>query len=238
MDGREKQKQAAAAAAAAYIGDGMTVGLGTGSTAYYLIVKAGGMIKAGRRFGAVATSEATERLARSCGIPVFPPEETARIDLAIDGVDEIDENFCAVKGGGGALLREKIVAWNAGQVIWIMDESKPVKQLGAFPLPVEAAPFGYGWIVNAIGRLGGRAVLREKNGEVFHTDSGGIVLDVTFLPGTDYKTAAEEIRRIPGVVETGLFDRICDRMIVGTEDGVRELVNREVIRPPSRCLPK
>lgn len=135
MENKEKQKKAAAIAAASYIQDQMTIGLGTGSTALFLIHEAGSMIREGRRFQAVATSEAAEALAVSLGIPVIRPEETERVDLAIDGVDEIDGSFCAVKGGGGALLREKIVAQKAEQVIWIMDESKPVKRLGDIPSP-------------------------------------------------------------------------------------------------------
>lgn len=225
MENREKQKKAAAMAAASYIQDQMIVGLGTGSTAMYLIREAGSMIRAGRRFQAVATSKATETLAISLGIPVIRPEETERVDLAIDGVDEIDGSFCAVKGGGGALLREKIVAQKAEQVIWIMDESKQVRRLGAFPLPVEVLPFGAVWAAEAIRAMGGKAVCRRKDGRTFFTDNGNMILDVLLEENTDVRKAAKEIRRIPGVLETGIFDRICSRIIIGAGNGVRELVN-------------
>ncbi|MFQ8899027.1 MAG: ribose 5-phosphate isomerase A [[Clostridium] scindens] len=131
MEEKEKQKQRAAEAAARHLQDDMTIGLGTGSTAYYLILEAGRMAKAGMRLKAVTTSKATEELARSHHISVILPEETDCVDLAIDGVDEIDREFRAVKGGGGALLREKIVASKAKEVIWIMDESKAGGEAGS-----------------------------------------------------------------------------------------------------------
>ena len=228
MENKEKQKKAAAMAAASYIQDQMIIGLGTGSTALFLIHEAGSMLREGRRFQAVATSEAAEALAVSLGIPVLRPEETERVDLAIDGVDEIDGSFCAVKGGGGALLREKIVAQKAEQVIWIMDESKPVKRLGTFPLPVEVLPFGAEWAAEAIRAMGGKAVCRMKDGRTFFTDN--MILDVVMKEDTDLREAAKEIRQIPGVLETGIFDRICSRIIIGTGNGVRELVNPNPVK--------
>ena len=166
----------------------------------------------------------------SLGIPVLRPEETERVDLAIDGVDEIDGSFCAVKGGGGALLREKIVAQKAEQVIWIMDESKPVKRLGTFPLPVEVLPFGAEWAAETIRAMGGKAVCRMKDGRTFFTDNGNMILDVVMKEDTDLREAAKEIRQIPGVLETGIFDRICSRIIIGTGNGVRELVNPNPVK--------
>lgn len=234
MENKEKQKKAAAMAAASYIQDQMTIGLGTGSTALFLIHEAGSMLREGRRFQAVATSEAAETLAISLGIPIIRPEETERVDLAIDGVDEIDGSFCAVKGGGGALLREKIVAQKAEQVIWIMDESKPVKRLGTFPLPVEVLPFGAEWAAEAIRAMGGKAVCRMKDGRTFFTDNGNMILDVVMKEDTDLREAAKEIRLIPGVLETGIFDRICSRIIIGTGNGVRELVNPNPVKKNGR----
>ena len=139
---KEQQKQQAARAAADYIKEGMTIGLGSGTTSRYLIREAGKRYGQGLHFYGIATSRDSEQLAASLGIPLLEPEQAGKIHLAIDGVDEIDREFRAVKGGGGALLREKIIASWAEEVIWIMDESKLVERLGAFPFPVETVPFG------------------------------------------------------------------------------------------------
>nr|WP_308626915.1 ribose-5-phosphate isomerase RpiA [uncultured Eisenbergiella sp.] len=225
MDNRERQKEAAAKAAAAILRDEMTVGLGTGSTAYYFIQEAGAMVRAGGRLWAVVTSEATGKLAAAFHIPVISPEEAQTVDLAVDGVDAVDTDFRAVKGGGGALLREKIVAWKAKQVIWIMDESKPVKSLAGITLPVEVLPYAAAWAGAAVRELGGNAVCRQRDGKSFFTDNGNMILDVVFPKDRDPGMAAEAVRQIPGVLETGFFDRMCSRVLIGTGGGVRELVN-------------
>src|SRR5699024_1388597 len=137
------QKKIAGEKAAEYIKDGMVVGLGTGSTARYMVDKVGEMVKNGLKIQGVPTSKATEEQARSLGIPLLDINDVDHIDLDIDGVDEIDGDFNATKGGGGALFREKVVASLAKEVIWIMDESKLVDKLGAFPLPIEILPYGY-----------------------------------------------------------------------------------------------
>lgn len=225
LEAEELQKQAAAKAAAAFIRDGMTIGMGTGSTVYYLIQEMGALAASGMRIRAVVTSERSRQLAQSCGIPVLLPEETDQIHLAIDGVDEIDHDFCAVKGGGGALMREKIVAVKADEVIWIMDERKRVRRLGNFPLPVEVLPFGYPWAAGRIRDLGGHPVLREKDGQIYTTDNGNYIFDVTFGQDTEYREVSAAISQIPGVLETGFFDSICSRILVGTGDGVEEIRN-------------
>ena len=140
-------------------------------------------------------------------------------------MDEIDREFRAVKGGGGALLREKIVASKAKEVIWIMDESKLVERLGAFSLAVEILPFGYAWTANAILDLGCAAKIRSQEGQQFHTDNGNQILDVTIPKELDYGRVAETIKGIPGVLETGYFDRACSRIIIGTSQGTEERVN-------------
>lgn len=238
-DAREKQKQTAAKAAASFIRDKMTLGIGTGSTVYYLIKEIGTFRTAGINVRAVVTSESSRELAISCGISVCLPEEVDHIDLAIDGVDEIDGSFYAVKGGGGALLREKIVAYKADDVIWIMDESKLVERLGRFPLPAEVLPFAHTWAAERIEELGGKARLRERNGKIYDTDNGNYILDVTFPPGITYHTAADKIRQIPGVLETGYFNPVCSRIIVGTDSGAKEIVNqrqsRKQPRDESKC---
>lgn len=234
---KEKQKQSAAKAAAAFIRDNMTLGIGTGSTVFYLIQEIGSLKAAGIHVRAVVTSRSSGELAASCGIPVLAPEEVDRIDLAIDGVDEIDGGFRAVKGGGGALLREKIVAYKADDVIWIMDESKLAGRLGQFPLPVEVLPFAYTWAAERIEKLGGNVRLREQNGELYYTDNGNYILDVTFASGTPYDSAAGKIRQIPGVLETGFFDPVCSRIIVGTDSGTRLLENPRRFAAMPECLP-
>lgn len=135
-------KKIAGEKATEYIKDGMIIGLGTGSTSYYMIEKVGALVKAGMKLKAVATSKESEEHALRLHIPIFNINEVPTIDLAIDGVDEIDNQFNAIKGGGGALFREKIVASRAKEVIWIMDESKLVKEIGNFPLPIEILPYG------------------------------------------------------------------------------------------------
>lgn len=225
IEKKEYQKQTAAKGAVSYVRDGMTIGLGTGSTVYYLIRELAALAESGMKLRAVATSVRSQKLAVSCGIPVCGPNETDHIDLAIDGVDEIDSGFCAVKGGGGALLREKIVASQAEDVIWIMDESKLVERLGNFPLPVEVLPFGASWAAEEIKKAGGIAELRKKNGQIFYTDNGNYILDVTLKQDAEYRTFSDTLGKIPGVLETGYFDRICSRIIVGTDDGAREVVN-------------
>ena len=149
---KEQQKQQAARAAADYIKEGMTIGLGSGTTSRYLIREAGKRYGQGLHFYGIATSRDSEQLAASLGIPLLEPEQAGKIHLAIDGVDEIDREFRAVKGGGGALLREKIIASWAEEVIWIMDESKLVERLGAFPFPVETVPFGMPFVQPYCGR--------------------------------------------------------------------------------------
>lgn len=145
----------------------MTIGIGTGSTVYYLIQELGAYRAAGRDFCAVATSLETERLAKACGLAVRLPGEVSRIDLAIDGVDEVDSGFCAVKGGGGALLREKVVAARAEEVIWIMDEGKLSERLGRVLLPVETLPFCWSWVADGIREAGGQPSLRKKADKYF-----------------------------------------------------------------------
>lgn len=144
------QKRVAGEKSTEYIKDGMILGLGTGSTAYYMIKKVGELIKNGMKIKAVATSKSTESLARELKIHLLSIDEVDRIDLAIDGVDEIDNEFNAIKGGGRALFREKIVASLANEVIWIMDESKLVDGIGEFPLPVEILPYGYKHLIKEL----------------------------------------------------------------------------------------
>lgn len=216
------QKKIAGEKAAEFIKDGMIIGLGTGSTAKYLIDKVGDMVvNRGLRIQAVATSKATEIQARELGIPLLDINEVDAIDLVIDGVDEIDRNFNATKGGGGALFREKMVADLAKEVIWIMDESKLVDNLGEFPLPVEILPYGYKAIFRKLEEYGYHPVMRLKDNDLFVTDNGNYIVDLHLGVPVDIEDVKKKVNSIVGVLETGQFLKMCNRIIVGTNNGAK-----------------
>lgn len=220
-----EQKRIAGEKATEYIKDGMIVGLGTGTTASYVINKVGELVKDGLKIKAVATSKQTEDLAKQLGIPLLSIDEVDNIDLSIDGVDEIDKQFNAIKGGGGALFREKSVATLADEVIWIMDSSKLVDHIGSFPLPVEILPYGYSHVIKRVEQLGYRPHLRMKDNEVFVTDNGNYIIDLHFEKAIDIPKVQENLNAIVGVLETGLFINMCKRIIVGTDQGVKVIEN-------------
>lgn len=222
------QKKAAGEKAVEYIKDGMIVGLGTGSTVYYTIRKVAGLLSEGLKIQAVPTSKKTERLAGEGGIPCLSMEAADRIDLDIDGVDEIDGDFNAVKGGGGALFREKIVADMAETVIWVLDESKLVDRIGAFPLPLEVLPFGYRHTISRLKEVSAAQTLRMQDGKPFVTDNGNYIVDVLIKKTTDRRELNGILKSIPGVIETGLFLNMCRRIIVGTDAGVKIIENHRI----------
>jgi ribose 5-phosphate isomerase A len=218
-------KKAAALKAIEFIRDGMVVGLGTGSTAKHLLVALGEQVRAGRKLRGVATSQETAALARESGIPLIDTENRWEIDAALDGADQVDPDFNLIKGGGGALLKEKIVVASAKQFIVMIDHTKQVSVLGgSFPLPIEVIPFGWGSTARKIEALTkSRAVLRERNGVPFKTEAGHLIVDVHIdridRPG-ELETA---LNLIPGVVETGLFVGRTNVLIVGTPQGVHTI---------------
>ncbi|MFZ1805181.1 MAG: ribose-5-phosphate isomerase RpiA [Nitrospira sp.] len=218
-------KKAAALKASEFVRDGMVVGLGTGSTAKHLLVALGEQVRAGMKLRGVPTSQETAVLARQAGIPLIDAENRWEIDVAIDGADQVDPHFNLIKGGGGALLKEKIVAASAKQFIVMVDHTKQVPVLGgSFPLPIEVIPFGWGSTAREIEALTkSRVVLRERNGAPFRTEAGNLIVDVHIdrisQPG-DLETA---LNLIPGVVETGLFVGRTNVLIVGTPQGVHTL---------------
>jgi ribose 5-phosphate isomerase A len=224
------EKKNAAIKAAEYIEDNMTVGLGTGSTAYYVIERVGQLVKHGLNIKAVATSLSTANIASGFNIPLVSIDEVERIDLAIDGVDEIDGGFNAIKGGGGALFREKMVAALADRVIWIMDSSKVVDAIGTFPLPVEILTYGYNHILRKLELLSLSPVLRLKSDGPFLTDNHNYIVDLHIGKGFDIKYVSEQLKAIPGVLETGLFLNMCDRIIVGIKDEVKVIENPGKLR--------
>ena len=213
------KKKIAGEKAAEYVKDGMTLGLGTGSTAFHAVNAVGELVKKGMKLQAVPTSKATEAQARELGIPLLTIDEVEHIDLAIDGVDEIDPAFNAIKGGGGALYREKVVATMADEVIWIMDESKLVEKIGAFHLPVEIAQYGSKQAIAKMEAYGWNPVLRVRDGKTFVTDNGNFIADLHLGAGFDIEDVYNKLSGMLGVLEHGLFLNMCKRIIVGTDEG-------------------
>jgi ribose 5-phosphate isomerase A len=221
----ESLKKSAALKAVEFIRDGMVVGLGTGSTAKHLVMALGERVRAGMNLRAVPTSLGTAELARQVGIQLIDTENRWEIDVAIDGADQVDPQFSLIKGGGGALLKEKIVAASAKQFIVMVDHTKQVSVLGgSFPLPIEVVPFGWGSTAREIEALTkSRVVLRERNGSPFKTEAGHLIVDV-HMNRIDHPGELEiALNLIPGVVETGLFVNRTHVLIVGTAQGVQTL---------------
>ncbi|MFA9378508.1 MAG: ribose-5-phosphate isomerase RpiA [Lachnotalea sp.] len=216
-----EQKKIAGKKATEYIKDNMILGLGTGSTAYYMIVEVGRLVQSGMNLKAVATSKSTEILANKLHIPLVSIDEIDKIDLCIDGVDEIDQNFNAIKGGGGALFREKIVASLAHEVIWIMDNSKLVDRIGTFPLPIEILPYGYTQVLRKLNDYAYHPVLRVKDGEFYMSDNGNYIVDLHLGNQMNMNIVYDKVKAITGVLEVGLFFHMCSRMIIGTDSGVK-----------------
>ncbi len=213
----------AAAAAVDMVEDGMMLGLGTGSTASHFVRLLGLRVQQGLKVRGVPTSDATARLAMECGVPLIDADKVGALDLAVDGADEVDGAFQLIKGGGAALLREKIIAGAARHFVVIADDTKMVEMLGAFPLPVEVTPFGYPLTAAKIytalrdlGCAGTEVGLRENaaNTPVI-TDGGNFVLDCKCRSIPDAPALADRLKRITGVVEHGLFIGMARTVIVG-----------------------
>jgi ribose 5-phosphate isomerase A len=224
-----EEKRIAGIKAAEYIEDNMVLGLGTGSTAYYMIEKVGELVRQGFNLKAVATSQNTADLANKFKIPLVSIDEVERIDLAIDGVDEIDGRFNAIKGGGGALFREKMAASIARNVIWIMDSSKVVDSIGAFPLPVEVLPYGYSHTLKKLEALSLNPVLRIRDGIPFITDNHNYIVDLHIGRAFDSDRVSQELKCITGVLETGLFINTCNRIIIGQGTEARIVENNNKV---------
>jgi ribose 5-phosphate isomerase A len=220
MSTREAEKRLAAARAVDEIKDGMFVGLGTGSTTAYAIKSLSDRIRQGLRITAVATSRATEMFARRLAVPLVPFEQFGSVDLTIDGADEIDCHFQAIKGGGGALLREKVVAAASIRMIAVVDSSKVVRQLGEFPLAVEVVPFASEFVRTHLANLGASVTLRSVGGEPFITDQSNHILDAAFGKALRPIEIAGAIDAIPGVMEHGLFLSEIDTVVVGRGETV------------------
>ncbi len=223
----EELKRLAGEKAAERVKDGMIVGLGTGSTVKYTILKIGEMVKEGLDIVAIPTSKATEKLAKEVGIKLANLEDFERIDLTIDGADEVDANLNLIKGGGGALLREKMIAYYTNYEIIVVDERKISNVLGSFPLPVEVVKFGSGRTMRTLESMGCTPEIRRKNGDIFVTDNGNYIVDCKFAEIRNPEEIEVEINMVPGVVENGIFANLANEVIVGTKNGIEVLKSRK-----------
>ncbi|HJT70303.1 MAG TPA: ribose-5-phosphate isomerase RpiA [Terriglobales bacterium] len=221
---RDQEKQTAARAAVELVQSDSIVGLGSGSTAEYAVRFLAERVKAGLKIRGIPTSKKTKELAEQLGIPLTTLEEHPQIDIDIDGADEIDPQLNLIKGGGGAFLREKVIASVSRRFVVIADSGKKVKRLGKFPLPVEVIPFAQSLIKPQIEALGAHVTLRSyAYGNPYVTDEGHHILDCQFGEIADPPALANKLREIPGVVEHGLFIGMAERALVGKNGEVVEL---------------
>lgn len=233
LDRKEIAKRAAAQAAVALVEDGMRLGLGTGSTAKWFVELLAERARAERmELVCVPTSLRTARQAQAAGLKVVTLDEAGWLDLTVDGADEFDTDLNLIKGGGGALLQEKIVATASDRMVVISDASKQVEHLGAFPLPVEIATFGWETTKAIVEEtledmdVGGKiATLRMDKDEPYITDNGNFIIDCHLRRIGDAEELALSLNMIPGVVETGLFVDVADAVIIGYEDGTTETLS-------------
>ena len=227
-DPRAKLKQEAAEFAVQFVHSGMVVGLGTGSTAIFATRRIGALLRSSKLndITAFATSKATQEEAEQLGIPMMDDSLPLAIDLTIDGADEVDPQFNLIKGGGGALFREKIVAQASAREIIVVDDSKLSDRLGTrFALPVEVSPFGWRSQLRFLESLGARCIIRKnkQDGSQFVTDSGNMILDCNFGPIADVNALAAQLGARAGIIEHGLFLGIATDVIVAGESGIRHL---------------
>ncbi|WP_080873156.1 ribose-5-phosphate isomerase RpiA [Oceanobacillus timonensis] len=221
MNTQEQLKKAVGEKAASFVQDGMKVGLGSGSTVYWLVHALGERIKEeGIQIEGIPSSIQTGAWAKEFGVPLTNFAETKELDVTIDGADEVDSNFQLIKGGGAALFREKIIAQAAEKLIIIVDESKMVPYLGAYALPVEILPFAWERTVHEIKKLGCEPELRMKDGEPLVTDNGNFIADCPFEKIENPADLDRKLQVISGVVETGLFINMADTVITGSSEGI------------------
>lgn len=221
MTDQDKAKERAAERALERVSSGQIIGLGTGSTAKFAIEGLARRVREGLSIKGVPTSIATERMARDLGIPLVDLNEAGVIDVTLDGADEVDSSFNMIKGGGGALTREKLVARASTKRIMLVDESKLVDRLGQTrPVPVEVLPFAWTLSARMLSDLSCIPNLRKQGGTPFVTDNGNHILDCEFGPIEDAAALETRIKLLPGVIESGLFIGIADTLIIGFDDRV------------------
>ncbi|GGA40203.1 ribose-5-phosphate isomerase RpiA [Paenibacillus physcomitrellae] len=213
-------KQAAGYRAVEWVQPGMTVGLGTGSTAYWAIQRIGERVKEGLEIKAIATSKASEKLAKELNIPLFEAADIPHIDLTIDGADEVNPQMALIKGGGGALLREKMVALKSDKLIVVADASKDVEVLGNFKLPIEVVPFACEWTFENLRKQYDVPMeFRYRDGSIYVTDNGNYIVDASFGRIEDPEKLAVQLKSMTGIVDHGLFVGIAETVVLGNEDG-------------------
>lgn len=221
-------KQIAAEHAVTYIQNGMTIGIGTGSTSEFAIEAIGKRVQEGLTIQAVASSVRSEELAKDAGIALVDFSEVETIDLYIDGADEVDTDLNLIKGGGGALLREKIIAFNSNEFIVIVDDTKLVQHLGKFPLPVEVVSFGFELTMKQLQELGCTTTLRNKSGNHFVTDNWNFIVDCDFKQIANPGELQHTLNAIPGVVDHGLFpNTMVTKVVVGYDNGEARVIKRD-----------
>lgn len=217
----ESEKKLAAETVARWIPDGARIGIGSGTTAAYFIRALGGRLRNEHlQISGIATSKASEELTRSEGIPVLEPAHGLALDFTVDGADELTPELYLIKGGGGKLFREKVIASASKFLFVIADSSKPVAVLGAMPLPVEVVPFALPWVEDCILKLGAKPVLRKVNGAPYLTDQNNWILDCKFPSIPDPHSVAAQLKSIPGILEHGLFLGLAKMAVVAEQKRV------------------
>jgi len=224
MSAQDDEKRQVGIAAADYVRPGMALGLGSGSTVYFFLEELGRRVKGGLRVVGIPTSERTAALARDFGIPLATFDERQELDLAVDGADEVDPRLNLVKGHGGALLREKIIAMAARRLVIVVDSTKLSPALGSsMTLPVEVVPFATALARKRLEALGATPVLRQDGGKPYVTDNGNWLLDCGFAPMADPARLEAEINRVPGVMDNGLFIDLASEVIVARGGSIERL---------------
>jgi ribose 5-phosphate isomerase A len=224
-------KEMAAREAVKYVDDDMVVGLGSGTTASIAIKMIGKKVKDGMRIVGIPTSKDSETLAKSVGIPIGDLRARPAVDITIDGADEVDPSLNLIKGLGGALVREKIVAYSSNLEVIVADDSKIVQRLGQkAPVPVEIVKFGHEATVDKLQKLGCTVQTRKKWDELFTTDNGNFIADCRFSAIDDPRKLESEINNVPGVVDNGLFVGLADKVIVASKGGIEILESNSVLR--------
>ena len=223
----DQEKKLAALRSLEYVENGMTVGLGTGSTSSQMIRGLGEKIRDGLSINAVASSERSARLAENIGIKLISLDQAGLLDIYIDGADEFDDQFRMIKGGGGALLREKILAYNSNFNVIITDSSKHVKNLGKFKLPLEIIGFARKNIIEQLTEMNLKPKIREIDGKPFKTDENNLIVDVDIEQQDQIELLNQKLLGIPGVVETGLFLNLADVIIYAKKEEINILENKQ-----------
>jgi ribose 5-phosphate isomerase A len=216
----ELEKELAAKEAVKSIKNGQIIGLGTGSSAYFATLEVGRLVKEGLQVQAVPTSESTRELALSLNIPLIDINEVDAIDVTIDGADEFTTSLDLIKGGGAALLREKVVASLTRYQIIITDPSKQVDQLGRFKVPIEVIPFASRYVLNQLRAMGGEGVVRVKEGKTVYTDQGNVIVDGDFGLISQPAELGKQLKQVLGIVEHGLFTGLAHKVIMGANGGI------------------